>query len=107
VIDTLGRVNLNEADELRSALPEPLRQAPRRYLKDGISRVLADDLLNDDTRAFAALALARIGDPEDLADRGSVHLGRFVCMTKLLAGCSPCFSFWLEPGAASMSLRDP
>jgi hypothetical protein len=67
VADVLGRVN-PDADELRSMLPAALRDLLRRYLKDGISEVLVRDLLDDGTRSEAAIALGRIGDPEDLVD---------------------------------------
>jgi len=67
VVDIFGEVNA-DAEELRSAMPDPLRQPLRRYLKDGIEKLLADDLFDDATRSHAAIGLARIGDPEDLAD---------------------------------------
>jgi hypothetical protein len=67
VADIFGEVNA-DAEELRSAIPDPLRQSLRRYLKDGIEKLLAGDLFDDATRSHAAIALARIGDPEDLAD---------------------------------------
>ncbi|MGO8841706.1 MAG: NACHT domain-containing protein [Methyloceanibacter sp.] len=66
-VEVFGQVNA-DSEELRSAMPESLRQSLRRYLKDGISKILADDLFDDSTRSHAAIALARIGDPEDLAD---------------------------------------
>jgi HEAT repeat protein len=67
VVEIFGGVNA-DADELRSALSESLRQSIRHYLKNGISKVLADDLFDDSTRSCAAIALGRIGDAEDLAD---------------------------------------
>ncbi len=67
VSDIFGKVNADAA-ELRSAMPELLRQSVRRYLKDGIEKLLADDLFDDATRSHAAIGLARIGDPEDLVD---------------------------------------
>lgn len=67
VADIFGEVNA-DAEELRSAIPDPLRQSLRRYLKDGIEKLLTRDLFDDATRSHAAIALARIGDPEDLAD---------------------------------------
>ena len=67
VVESFGRVNA-DAEELRSSLSEPLRQSLRRYLKDGISKFLADNLFDDSTCSHAAIALARIGDPEDLVD---------------------------------------
>jgi hypothetical protein len=67
VVDVFGRVNA-DAEELRSTIPEPLRQSLRHYLKDGIAKLLADDLFDSGTRSHAAMALGRIGDPEDLAD---------------------------------------
>jgi len=67
LVEIYGRVNAN-AGELRSALPEPLRQSLRRYLKEGIARILSDNLFDDSTRSHTAITLARIGVPEDLAD---------------------------------------
>jgi hypothetical protein len=67
VVEVFGRVNA-DAEELRSARSEPLRQPLRGYLKAGISKLLADDLFDDSTRSQAAIALARVGDPEDLVD---------------------------------------
>ena len=43
VVDVFGRVNA-DAGELRSEISEPLRQSLRRYLKDGITKLLAEDL---------------------------------------------------------------
>lgn len=67
VTDVLGRVN-PDAGELRSTLPAALRNSLRLYLKDGIAKVLADDLFDDGIRSHAAISLGRVGDPEDLAD---------------------------------------
>ncbi|MGM5022147.1 NACHT domain-containing protein [Tardiphaga sp. 367_B4_N1_1] len=66
-VDVFGHVNA-DTDELRSSMSEPQRQALRRYLKDGISKTIADDLFDDSVRSHAATTLARIGDPEDLAE---------------------------------------
>jgi hypothetical protein len=66
-VEVLGRVNV-DAEELRSAMPEPSRQSLRHYIKHGISKLLTDYLLDDSTKSHAAIALGRIGDPEDLAD---------------------------------------
>jgi hypothetical protein len=68
LVEVFGRINANNAGELQSALSDPLRQSLRRYLKDGISKLLSENLLDDATRSHAALTLARIGDAEDLAD---------------------------------------
>jgi hypothetical protein len=67
VVEIFGRVNA-DAEGLRSAMPEPLRQSLRHYLKGGIATLLADDLFDDSTRSHAAIALGRIGDAEDLTD---------------------------------------
>jgi hypothetical protein len=67
VVDILGQVNA-DAEELHSEMPAPLRQSVRSYLNDGIAQLLADNLFDDSTRANAAIALARIGVTEDLAD---------------------------------------
>jgi hypothetical protein len=62
-----GQVNA-DAEELRGAMPEALRQPLRRYLKEGITQLLAEDLFDDSTRSDAAMSLGRIGDAEDLVD---------------------------------------
>jgi HEAT repeat protein len=67
VVEIYGRINAGDGG-LRSELLEPLRQSLRRYLKDGIAKILTDNLFDDSTRAHAAIALARLGDAEDLAD---------------------------------------
>jgi len=67
VADVLGMLN-PDALELRSVLLDALRQAVRSYFKLGISNLLAADLFSDDTRAHVAIALARVGEPEDLTD---------------------------------------
>jgi hypothetical protein len=66
-VDVLGGVNA-DAEELRSAMPEALRHSLRHCIRSGISKLLTDDLFDDSTRSHAAIALGRIGDPEDLAD---------------------------------------
>ena len=58
----------NETPDLRTELSDGLRQSLRSFLKGGISTVLAEELLDDQTRTSAAVALARAGDAEDLAD---------------------------------------
>src|SRR5206468_3030798 len=57
-----------DAEELRSVIPETLRQPLRCYLKAGIAKLLAEDLFDDSTRSQVAISLARIGDAGDLAD---------------------------------------
>jgi len=66
-VQILGRVGA-DAPELRSALPDELRQSLRRYLKDGIAKIVADATFDDANRSYAAVTLGRIGDAEDLAD---------------------------------------
>jgi hypothetical protein len=67
VADLFGRIS-SDAEELRSALPAELHESLRRYLKDGIAKILADDLFSDEIRSEAAISLGRIGKSEDLAD---------------------------------------
>jgi hypothetical protein len=67
LLELFGRTEA-EAKELRSTLPEPLRQSLRRYLKRGVSKLLSDNLFDDTMRSHAAIALAAIGDAEDLID---------------------------------------
>jgi hypothetical protein len=66
-VEVYGQLNADSGD-LRSALPESLRHSLRQYLKDGISTLLASDLFDDSTRSHAAMALARVGDADDLTD---------------------------------------
>jgi NACHT conflict system protein len=65
----LGRVN-SDVEDLRGAMPTELRETLRRYLKDGIAKILAEDAFGDEIRSEAAISLGRIGDPEDLSDLG-------------------------------------
>jgi hypothetical protein len=67
LVEIYGRANADAVD-LRSALPDTSRQPLRRYLKQGLSELLSANLFDDATRSYAAIALARIGDTEDLAD---------------------------------------
>jgi hypothetical protein len=67
VVEIFGRVSA-DAEELRSALPDMQRNTLRAYIKKSIGKVLTDDLFGESIRAHAAIALARIGDPEDMAD---------------------------------------
>jgi hypothetical protein len=67
VADVLGSINSDPPD-LRSTLPDALRQILRNYLKRGVSALLTADLFSDDTRAHAAIALARVGEADDLVD---------------------------------------
>ncbi len=53
---------------LREQLPENLRQPLRRYLKDGLSLILAQDDFSGGLKAHSAMALAILGEPEDMAD---------------------------------------
>lgn len=66
-VDLFGRVGAG-APQLRAALPAPLRQSFRQFLKDGIANVLRSGTFSDETRAHAALALGRVGDAEDVAE---------------------------------------
>jgi hypothetical protein len=67
VAELFGRVNNDEA-VLRGQLREELRQGIRRYLKDGISFALSQDDFGGGLKAEVAIALARIGEPEDMSD---------------------------------------
>ena len=66
-VDLFGRIGAN-APQLRAALPAPLRQSFRQFLKDGIANVLRSGTFSDETRAHAALALGRIGDTDDTVE---------------------------------------
>ncbi len=62
-----GRVN-SDAGDLRGAMPAELRETLRQYLKQGLAKIFADDTFGDEVRSEAAIALGRLGDPEDLSD---------------------------------------
>lgn len=65
IVDFLGRVN-PDAEEMRSAIPDPQLQRLRWYIKNGIAKALVDDHLSPDARSYAAVALGRIGAPDDV-----------------------------------------
>ena len=67
VVDLIGRVNPG-ADELRSSLSSGVRGPLRTYLKAGIAETLDKGLFGHDVRSGSAIALGRIGEPDDLAD---------------------------------------
>ena len=91
VVDILGGINA-EVEESRSTLSDPLRQSLRRYLKDGISKLLTEDLFDDDTRAHAAIALGKVGVAEDLADlRDLTHAD---IKRQRSGGCGTTYSNW-------------
>ena len=58
----------SQADDLRSVLPDYLRQQLRRYLKSAVPRVLAQDDPRGEAKARLASALAEVGNPDDMAD---------------------------------------
>lgn len=66
-VDLYGRVGV-EDDNLRGDLPEPLRQRFRAYLKRCVPFVLSQDDFPGHLKMHLAVALGRVGDPEDLAD---------------------------------------
>ena len=66
-VDLFGRIGAN-APQLRAALPAPLCQSSRQFLKSGIANVLRTGTSSDETRAHAARALGRVGNAEDIAE---------------------------------------
>jgi hypothetical protein len=83
LIDTFGRIG-PEGSYLRSDLQEDLRQNLRRYLTDAIPFALSQDDSDGRVKIHLALALARVGDPEDMsylsqlieADIKRIRMGR-------------------------------
>jgi hypothetical protein len=67
VIHAFSTVGRDEPD-LRSLLPDDLRQSLRRYLKNGLNFVLSQDDFSGEMKADLASALARVGKPEDMFD---------------------------------------
>lgn len=66
-IELLGRIG-DTGFDLKGQLAEDLRQGLRSYLKRGISSVLSQDDFNGSLKSELATALARVCDPEDIAD---------------------------------------
>jgi hypothetical protein len=67
VVDIVGVVGL-DAPQLKGDLDDELRRRLRGYLKDGLSFALAQDDFNGHVKMTLALALSRVGDPEDCID---------------------------------------
>lgn len=66
-IELLGRIGAEDSD-LRSQVQGDLRQILRRYLKEGVPFALSQDDFSGQLKMHLALSLARVGDPEDMAD---------------------------------------
>ncbi len=66
-IELFGRIGAEDSD-LRGQVHDELRQIVRKYLKDGVPFVLGQDDFNGQLKAHLAVALARLGDPEDMGD---------------------------------------
>src|SRR5207244_1304065 len=56
-----------ENSELRKELPDDLRQALRVYLIKGVPVMLQQEDFSGNLKADLASALARVGEPEDIA----------------------------------------
>lgn len=67
IIEFFGRVNPG-AEDIRGRLTEAQRRSLRRYIKDTIAHALTNNVLSGETRTHAAVALGRIGEPEDMDD---------------------------------------
>jgi len=67
VLDLFGRIGVEDLD-LRSQIQDGLRQCLRRYLKKGMPFVLKQNDFRGELKMHLARALARVGDPEDIAD---------------------------------------
>lgn len=55
-----------EEPDLRTELSAELRQAFREYLKSGVPVVLSEKDLSGESKCSLAMALARVGEPEDM-----------------------------------------
>lgn len=67
VLDLFGGIG-DEKFDIRSQLSNEPRQKLRTYLKNAVAVVLSQDDFNGSMKMRLALALARVGDPKDLAD---------------------------------------
>jgi len=66
-IELLGRIG-DTGSDMKSQLTDDLRQDLRIYLKKGISSVLSQGDFSGSLKSELATALARVGDPGDIAD---------------------------------------
>jgi len=57
-----------EKSDLKEQLSDELRQTLRRYFKQGIEFALAQDDYHGRLKGDSAIALAKVGDPEDMVD---------------------------------------
>ena len=57
-----------EPENLRTTLPDELRQQLRCYLKAAVAEVIAKEDLRGEGQARLSLALAEVGDPQDMGD---------------------------------------
>ena len=64
--EVLGRVSGSELERLR--VGEVVRARLRAYLKGGVDVVLGRDDFNGDEKGDLACSIARVGEPEDMAD---------------------------------------
>lgn len=64
-VELFGRIGV-EGFELRSQLQEDFRQNLRNYLKEGLSYTLSQEDYDGHLKMSLAMALARVGDPEDM-----------------------------------------
>lgn len=67
IIEFFGQVNPGTED-IRGRLTPAQRQSLRCYIKDTIAHALTNNELSGETRTHAAIALGRIGEPEDIND---------------------------------------
>ena len=67
VTEFFGRVNA-DAEDVRESLSDEQRLPLRRYIKDAIDHALRLNVLSAETRSHAAVALGRLGDPQDIED---------------------------------------
>jgi hypothetical protein len=64
-IEVIGKVGVEDSN-LRSQVEEDLRQRLRRFVNLGVSLVLSQNDFNGQLKANLSLALARVGDSEDM-----------------------------------------
>lgn len=62
-----GTVGIKDSIQ-RIQIPDNLRQALRSYLRQGVSFILSQEDFSGEMKANLAVALSRIGVPEDMAD---------------------------------------
>ena len=68
VLAELWDWGMDDDADLHEVLTEPSREAARKYLRDAVPRLTNENDPRGEVRAHLAVAISRVGDPEDIGD---------------------------------------